>query len=95
MFSDVETVLTYFFFFQKMQILKKCNCLAWFLQGEKNKYFIGNNDDDQKIKQLRIMLSKTSASYDRKTNQMYFLLKMMNYQRNNSVIVLRKNNALE
>ena len=95
MFSDVETVLTYFFFFQKMQILKKCNCLAWFLQGEKNKYFIGNKDDDQKIKPLRIMLSKTSASYDRKTKQMYFLLKMMNYQRNNSVIVLRKNNALE
>ena len=60
-----------------------------FLSGKKNyKYFIGYKDDDYNIKPLHIMLPKTSAyrkSYDEEAKWMYFLLKMMNYQKYNGI----------
>ena len=46
--------------------------------GKKNyKYFVGYKDDDHEIKQLRIMLPKTSASvkiYDKGTERIHFFV---------------------
>ena len=63
------------------------------------KYFLGYLDDYE-IMPLFIMLPKTKVyikSYDGETKWMYFLLKMMNYQKNimafglKSVIAFKEN----
>ena len=78
--------------FQKMQILfRKCKYYISdkllvsnkiFLMEEKKKCFIGCLYDNYKTEPLHIMLHETSVyvnNYDKKTNQIYFLLKMITY----------------
>ena len=69
--------------------------------GEINyKYSVGYFYNDHEVKPLHIMLPKTSAyvkSYDGKTKWIYFLLKMMTFQKNiilfgiKSVLVPKRN----